>query len=82
MVSLAPLSLLATLELSYIILFLPIEIDAVSPLRVAPCQTEEPSPILISPIKTAFGAIQSASRVFGYFELEIGTHLRDGTNLS
>jgi len=54
----------------------------VSPLRVAPCQTEEPSPILISPIKTAFGAIQSASRVLGYFELEIGMHLRDGTKVS
>jgi len=52
---------------------------AVSPLRVAPCHTDDPSPILISPIKTAFGATQSASRVFGNYDLEIGMHLRDGT---
>lgn len=57
-------------------------IEAVSPLRVVPCQAEDPSPILTSPTKTAFGATKSASRVFGNIEFEIGTHLKDGTIVS
>jgi hypothetical protein len=34
--------------------------------------------MLTSPIRTAFGATQSADKVFGYFELDIGIHLREG----
>jgi hypothetical protein len=74
--------LLATLELSYIIQFFPIYIDEVSPLRVTPCHIEDPSPILIFPIRTALGATQSDNKLLGYFEFEIGIDLRDGYNLS
>lgn len=74
--------LLATLELSYKIQFFPIYIYEVSPLRVTPCQIEDPSPIFTFPIRTAFGATQSDNKLFGYFEFEIGIHLRDGYSLS
>ena len=49
-----------------------------SPLRITPCHTEDPSPIFTSPIRTAFGATQSANKDFGYFEFDIGMHLKDG----
>ena len=47
-------------------------------MSVTPCQIEDPSPIFTSPIRTAFGATQSDNKVFGYFEFEIGIHLREG----
>ena len=53
-----------------------------SPLRVTPCHIEDPSPILIFPIRTALGATQSDNKLLGYFEFEIGIDLRDGYNLS
>jgi hypothetical protein len=62
--------------------FLPILIYAVSPLRVAPCQTLLPSSIETSPTRTAFGATQSDKTVLGYLEFEIGMHLREGCIVS
>jgi hypothetical protein len=50
----------------------------VSPLRVTPCHTDEPSPNFTSPISTAFGATQSAYKDLGYFVLDIGMQRSDG----
>ncbi len=40
--------------------FFPMDICYWSPLTIAPCQIEEPSPKVTSPMIVLFGAIQSA----------------------
>lgn len=49
---------------------------------MTPCHNEDPYPNVTSPITVALAATQSASSVYGNLDYEIGTHLRDGTNLS
>ena len=50
-----------------------------SPLKVTPWKKDENLPVVTSPIIVQLGAIHSELRSRGNFELEMGTHLWEGT---